>query len=379
LFDASHHEARIACEVKDFDPVALLGKREARRMDRYTQFAVCAASQALADARLEVTPANRDRIGAMVGTGIGGISTIVAEHNVMRDKGPTRVSPFLVPMMLPDSSGGQIAIAFGMRGPNVAVTAACASGTNSIGEAVETIRRGAADVMLGGGAEAAIVDLAIAGFASMGALSRRNDDPRRASRPFDKHRDGFVSGEGAAILVLENEAHARQRGARIYAEVAGYGVTNDGYHISAPLENGEGAVACMRMALADAGLQPSDIDYLNAHGTSTPLNDRSETAAVKTVFGEGAYDLPISSTKSMTGHLLGAAGGLEALLCVKALCTGVLPPTINYEVPDPDCDLDYVPNSARETNPRAVMSNSFGFGGHNACLIFRRWENNSSG
>jgi 3-oxoacyl-[acyl-carrier-protein] synthase II len=376
LYAAEKHEVRIACEVKDFDPVALLGRREARRMDRFTQFAVAAAGQALADAKLAITEANRQRVGVLVGTGIGGLGTVLAEHNLMHEKGPTRVSPFLVPMMLPDSAGGQIAIQFGMRGPNLAVTSACATGTNAVGEAAETIRRGAADAMLAGGAEAAIVELAMAGFASMGALSRRNHDPQRASRPFDKDRDGFVAGEGAAVLVLESETHARARGAPIYAEVLGYGVTNDAYHVSAPLENGEGAVACMRMALAHAGLQPQAINYLNAHGTSTPLNDKSETAAVKTVFGESAYDLPISSTKSMTGHLLGAAGGLEALLCVKALLTGILPPTINYETPDPECDLDYVPNTPRRTDPRIAMSNSFGFGGHNACLIVGKWSDN---
>lgn len=377
-FDASQHEVKIACEVKDFDPVAAFGRREARRMDRFTQFAVAAAGQALADAQITVTDSNRHRIGALVGTGVGGIGTMLAEYHVMLDKGPTRVGPFLVPMMLPDTAGGQIAIVFGLRGPNLAVISACASGSNAIGEAVETIRRGAADVMLAGGAEAAIVDLAMAGFASMGALSKRNYDPQCASRPFDKDRDGFVCGEGAGILVLESEAHARMRGARVYAEALGYGITNDAHHISAPLENGEGAVACMQMALADAGLTPHQIDYLNAHGTSTPLNDKSETAAVKTVFGEHAYDIPVSSTKSMTGHLLGAAGGLEAMLCVKVLTTGIVPPTINYETPDPECDLDYVPNAARQVNPRIVMSNSFGFGGHNACLIIGQWSNHSS-
>jgi len=276
--------------------------------------------------------------------------------------------------MLPDAAGGQIAIMFGMRGPNLGMNAACASGSNTIGEAAEVIRRGAADVMIAGGAEAAIIPIAIAGFAVMGALSSRNDDPPRASRPFDKHRDGFVAGEGAGVLVLESEAHAKARGAKIYGEVVGYGITNDAHHVSAPLENGAGAVECMKLALKQAGLGPKDVDYLNAHGTSTPLNDKSETAAVKTVFGEAAYDLAISSTKSMTGHLLGAAGGLEAMFAVKALCESVMPPTINYETPDPECDLDYVPNQARRKTLRRVMSNSFGFGGHNACLIFSRYE-----
>jgi 3-oxoacyl-[acyl-carrier-protein] synthase II len=347
-------------------------------MDRFTQFALAAAGQALQDACLTVSDANRHRIGALVGSGEGGLGTILAEHAVLRERGPERVSPFLVPMMLPDAAGGQIAITFGLRGPNLAVTSACATGTNALGEAAATIRRGAADVMLAGGAEAVIVELAMAGFASMGALSRRNGDPEAASRPFDKDRDGFVAGEGAGVLVLESAEHARARGARVYAEVLGYGVTNDAYHVAAPLENGEGAVACMRMALEDAGLEPAEVDYLNAHGTSTQLNDRSETAAVKTVFGEAAYDLPISSTKSMTGHLLGAAGGLEALLCVKALTTGLLPPTINYQTPDPACDLDYVPNEPRRADPRVVMSNSFGFGGHNACVILGRHEDHTA-
>jgi len=374
LFDASEHEARIAGEVKGFDAAALFGRKEARRMDRYTQFAAAVTQEALRDAGLTIDEHNRDRIGVYIGTGIGGIGTLMAEVEVYRAKGPRKVSPFLVPMMLPDAAGGQIAIMFGMRGPNLGMNSACASGSNTIGEAVEVIRRGGADVMIAGGAEAAIIPIALAGFAVMGALSTRNDDPPRASRPFDKHRDGFVAGEGAGVLVLESEAHAQARGAKIYGEVVGYGITNDAHHVSAPLENGAGAVECMTLALQQAGLAPKDIDYLNAHGTSTPLNDKSETAAVKTVFGEAAYDLAISSTKSMTGHLLGAAGGLEAVFSVKALCESLLPPTINYETPDPECDLDYVPNQARPKAARRVMSNSFGFGGHNACLIFSRYE-----
>jgi 3-oxoacyl-[acyl-carrier-protein] synthase II len=369
LFDASNFETRFAAEVKGFDPLALFGRKEARRMDRYTQFAVAATQQALADAKLEINDANRDRIGVYIGTGIGGIGTLIAEVEVFREKGPRRVSPFLVPMMLPDTAGGQVAIMFGMRGPNLGINAACATGSNTIGEAAEVIRRGSADVMIAGGAEAAIIPVAVAGFNVMGATSTRNDAPERASRPFDKNRDGFVVGEGGAVLVLESEEHARARGARIYGEVLGYGITNDAFHISAPLENGAGAVACMRLALKQAELKPEDIDYLNAHGTSTPLNDKSETAAVKTVFGEKAYDLPISSTKSMHGHLLGAAGALEAILCIKTLIESLLPPTINYETPDPECDLDYVPNQARKKTVRRVMSNSFGFGGHNACLV----------
>jgi len=373
LFDAKELETRFAAEVKGFDPMALFGRKEGRRMDRYTQFAVAATQEALAHAQLDITDTNRDRIGVYLGTGIGGIGTILAEADVFREKGPRRVSPFLVPMMLPDTAGGQIAIMFGMRGPNLGLNSACATGSNTIGEAAEAIRRGAADVMIAGGAEAGIVPLAVAGFNVMGAASTRNDAPEKASRPFDKNRDGFVIGEGGAVLVLESEAHAAERGATIYGEVLGYGITNDAHHISAPLENGLGAVACMRLALRQARLKPEDIDYLNAHGTSTPLNDKSETAAVKIVFGEKAYDLPISSTKSMTGHLLGAAGALEAIFCVKALLASLLPPTINYETPDPECDLDYVPNQSRRKAVRRVMSNSFGFGGHNACLILGQY------
>ena len=347
-------------------------------MDRYTQFAAAATQEALRDAGLSVTEANREHIGVLIGTGIGGIGTLNVEQEVLLTKGPRRVSPFLVPMMLPDSAGGQVAIMFGMRGPNLGLSSACASGTNAVGEAFEMIRAGRADVMLAGGAEAAVVPVAVAGFNSMNAISRRNDAPAAASRPFDKDRDGFVIGEGGAILVLESEAHARARGARIYGQVLGYGLSNDAHHISAPLEDGAGAAACMQMALRQAGLAPRAIDYLNAHGTSTALNDKSETTAVKAVFGESAYDLPISSTKSMTGHLLGAAGAVEAVICVKVLTDGQLPPTINHETPDPDCDLDYVPNRKRAKAARTVMSNSFGFGGHNACLILGRYEADSA-
>jgi 3-oxoacyl-[acyl-carrier-protein] synthase II len=373
LFDARDFVTRFAAEVKSFDPVALFGRKEARRMDRYTQFAVAATKEALADAHLEINDENRERVGVYIGTGIGGISTLLAEVEVFREKGPRRVSPFLVPMMLPDTAGAQVSILFGMRGPNLGINAACATGSNTIGEAAEVIRRGAADVMLAGGAEAGIVPLAVAGFSVMGATSTRNDAPEKASRPFDKDRDGFVVGEGGAVVVLESEEYAKARGAHMYGEVLGYGITNDAYHISAPLENGAGAVTCMRLALKQAQLKPEDIDYLNAHGTSTPINDKSETAAVKTVFGEKAYDLAISSTKSMTGHLLGAAGALEAIFCVKALLHAILPPTINYETPDPECDLDYVPNQRREKKVRRVMSNSFGFGGHNACLVLGQY------
>ncbi|MEK7311230.1 MAG: beta-ketoacyl-ACP synthase II [Chloroflexota bacterium] len=369
-FDASHHETKFAAEVKGFDPEAALGRKDARHMDRFVQFAVVATQQAIADAKLEINDSNRDRIGSIIGTGIGGVGTLVSESETLREKGPRRISPFLIPMILPDTAPGQVAINFGIRGPNLAVTSACATGTNAVGEAYKMIQRGAADVMVCGGAESCLIGVVMAGFNAMTALSTRNDDPQRASRPFDKNRDGFVAGEGSAILILESEAHAKARGARIYAEVLGYGLTNDAYHISAPAENGAGAAKCMKLALDDAGLQPEQIDYLNAHGTSTQLNDKSETAAVKTVFGEAAYNLSISSTKSMHGHLLGAAGAMEAVICVKALQHGIMPPTINYETPDPLCDLDYVPNAARPKPLRTVMSNSFGFGGHNASIIF---------
>ncbi len=369
-FDASGFETRFAAEVKNFDPVALFGRKDARRMDRFTQFAVAAAGQALADAKLEITSENARRIGCVFGTGIGGIGTLLAEAEVMRSKGVARVSPFLVPMMLPDTAPGQIAIQFGLRGPNMAVVTACASSANAIGEATEMIRRGAADVMVSGGAEAGIVPLALAGFNVMQAVSRRNDAPQKASRPFDRNRDGFVLGEGGAALVVESLEHAQARGAHIYATVLGYGASADAYHVTAPQETGEGAMLAMQAALKQAALEPADLGYLNAHGTSTQLNDKSETRAIKQVFGEAAYRVPISSTKSMTGHLLGAAGALEAIICVKALVHGILPATINYETPDPECDLDYVPNTARHQRIKTAMSNSFGFGGHNACLIF---------
>lgn len=377
-FDASQHETKFAAEVKGFDPEAVLGRKDARRMDRFVQFAVVATDQALKDSKLEINDSNRDRIGALIGTAIGGMITLANETEIMREKGPRRVSPFLIPMILPDMAAGQVAIHFGMRGPNLAVTSACATGTNALGEAVHIIQRGGADVMIAGGSEAALTSLIMAGFNVITAISTRNDDPARASRPFDKNRDGFVAGEGCGIVVLESEEHAMARGAHIYGEVLGYGITNDAYHVSAPAENGAGAARCMQMALEDAGLTPKQIDYLNAHGTSTQLNDKSETAAVKTVFGEAAYDLPISSTKSMHGHLLGAAGAVEAIICLKALEAGVIPPTINYETPDPACDLDYVPNIARPKALKTIMSNSFGFGGHNGSIIFGKTGSNGS-
>ena len=373
-FDASNHKTKFAAEVKGFDPVALFGAREARKMDRFTQFAVAAAMEAMTQAHLTIDDSNRDHIGILIGTGIGGIATMLDNYDVLQERGPERVSPFLIPMMISDSAAGILAIRTGARGPNMALATACATGTNALGEAASMIRRGAADVMLVGSSEAAIVPLAMAGMNVMTALSTRNDEPQRASRPFDKNRDGFLMGEGAGMLVLESLESAQARGAKILCEFVGYGASDDAYHISAPAENGAGAAISMQLALEDAGLKVEDIEYINAHGTSTQLNDKSETAAIKTVFGEQAYKVPISSTKSMTGHLLGASGSLEAVFCAKVLNEDILPPTINYETPDPVCDLDYVPNQLRKAAPRHVMSNSFGFGGHNATLIMSRFE-----
>jgi 3-oxoacyl-[acyl-carrier-protein] synthase II len=374
-FDATPFKTKFACEVKGFDPIAVVGRKDARRMDRFTQLAVASAKQALEDSGLKVTPDNADRIGVMLGTGIGGISTIVSQVEEMIAKGPDRVSPFLVPMMLPDTASGQIAIQFGLNGPNLCPVSACATGSNALGEAGAWIRCGMADVVLAGGTESAIIPIALSGFNNMTAISTRNDAPEKASRPFDKDRDGFVVGEGSGVLVLEELEHAKARGAHIYAELIGYGSTADAYHITAPEENGAGAAMAMKMALNQAGLKPNQIDYINAHGTSTPLNDKSETAAIKQVFGEAAYDVPISSTKSMTGHLLGAAGAVEGVISVKVINAGIIPPTINYETPDPECDLDYVPNVPRRKLVNTVMSNSFGFGGHNAVVIFGRYQN----
>ena len=371
-FDASDLPVRIAAEVKGFVPTVVFGRRDARRMDRFSQFAVASAGQALDDAGLIVTEGNAHRIGVVIGSGIGGIISVLKQAEILRTRGPNRVSPLLIPMMLSDTAAGQAAIVYGLKGPNFAVISACATGANAIGEAAEVIRRGAADAMVAGGAEAAIVPLAFAGFSAMQAVSTRNDEPERASRPFDAARDGFVMGEGGGAVVLESESHARARGARIYAEVGGYGTTADAYHITAPEKSGEGAARAMQTALDQSGLAPEQIGYVNAHGTGTVLNDKGETAAIKTVFGDYAYQLPISSTKSMIGHLLGGAGAVEAIVTVLALTEGVLPPTINYEHPDPECDLDYVPNQARRTVVDAAMSNSFGFGGHNACLVLKR-------
>ncbi len=373
-FDVSDHKTTFAAEVKGFDADELFGRRDARRMDRYSQFALATALQAVDDADLQINDENRDRIGVLIGTGIGGIGTLLEQEAVMRERDASRVSPFLIPMMLADTAPGMIAINLGLRGPNMSVVTACATGSNALGEAAEIIRRGSADVMIAGGAEAAIVKLTMAGMNSMGALSTRNDDPMKASRPFDANRDGFLMGEGAGVLILESLEHAQARGANILAEISGYGTTDDAYHISAPAEDGAGAALCMQIALENARLTVDDIHYINAHGTSTKLNDRGETAAIKTVFGERAYQIPVSSTKSMTGHLLGASGALEALICTKIINEGIIPPTINYETPDPECDLDYVPNQAREAQVQHALSNSFGFGGHNATLIISRYE-----
>ena len=374
LFDPTGYESQVAGEVPDFDPSAYMDRKDARRADRFTQFAIVAAEEALRQARYEPDRADGTDFAVVVGTAIGGITTLMAEYDTLLAKGPGRVSPFLMPMMLPDMSSGQLSIRLGAKAVNYALVSACASGADSIGEAANIIRRGDAEIAVAGGTEAAITPISIAGFAAAKALTTANDDPARASKPFDARRDGFVLGEGAGILVLESEDHALARGATILGELAGYGATSDAFHITQPDENGEGATRAMRKALADAGLVSDDIDYVNAHGTSTPMNDKLETLALKKVFGEYAYELPVSSTKSMTGHLLGAAGAVEAAVCILAMQNGIIPPTANYETPDPDCDLDYVPNVARSASLEAVMTNSLGFGGHNASLIFRKYR-----
>jgi len=373
-FDASNHKTKFAAEVKGFDPVALFGTRDARKMDRFTQFATAASLEALEHSGLQIDDSNRDRVGILIGTGIGGIGTTIEQYEILKERGPDRISPFLIPMMISDSAAGNLAIRFGVRGPNMSLATACASGTNSVGEAAEMIRRGVADVMVAGASEAAIQPLTMAGMNVMTALSTRNEEPERASRPFDKDREGFLMGEGSAVLILESLEYAQARGANILCEFTGYGTSDDAYHISAPAENGAGAAISMNLALESGGFKPEDIQYINAHGTSTQLNDKSETAAIKTVFGEHAYKLAVSSTKSMTGHLLGASGALEALIAALAVMDQTLPPTINYETPDPNCDLDYVPNHPRKTKVDNVMSNSFGFGGHNATVIISRYQ-----
>jgi len=377
-FDPRDLTVRIAGEVRDFDARALFGNKEARRMDRVTQLAMAATLQALEQARLDMSAEDPYEVGCLIGSGVGGIETLLEGARIGNEKGLKFVSPLLVPMMLTDSPVGRVAIEFNFRGPNMSISTACATGNNAIGEAAEMIRRGAADVMICGSTEAAIVPLAVASFANMGALSSRNDDPATASRPFDRDRDGFVIAEGAAILVLEGLDHALRRGAPILAELLGYATTDDAYHVTAPMENGEGAQAAMRKALRNANLTINDIDYINAHGTSTPLNDAAETRAIKAVFGERAYSVKISSVKGATGHMLGAAGSVEAVFSVQSLLHDFVPPTINYHTPDPECDLDYTPNQGVAQTVRYVMSNSFGFGGHNAVLIFGKYTGNGS-
>lgn len=373
-FDASNYDTQIAAEVKDFDPNTYIDKKEAKRMDRFTQFAVAASKLAVEDAALNVDEVDADRFGVVLGSGIGGIETLEREQEKLMTKGPGRVSPFFIPMMISNIGAGQVSMTFGAKGPNTTVVTACASSTNSIGEAFRIIQRGDADIMITGGAEASITPLSIAGFCSMKAMSTRNDDPTAASRPFDKDRDGFVMGEGAGILILEELEHAIKRGAHIYGEVVGYGMSADAYHITTPAPEGEGAARSMKNALKDANIAPEDIDYINAHGTSTPYNDKFETMAIKSLFGDHANKLAVSSTKSMTGHLLGAAGAIEAIACIMAINDSFIPPTINYTTPDPECDLDYVPNKGRERNVRYTLSNSLGFGGHNATIIMKKYE-----
>lgn len=373
-FDTSAYEVRIACHVNDFSSAPIIDFKDARRMARFTQFAVVAAHEALADARLTIDADLAPRVGVIVGSAIGGVDAFIEAVHVNDQKGPRRVSPFAIPMLMSNAASGQVAIASGARGPNFSPASACASGTNALGEAWETIRRGDADVMLAGGSETPIVDMAFAALSNMGALSKRNDEPTRASRPFDATRDGFVAGEGAGMLVLERLENALARHATIYAEMVGYGATADAYHITAPAEGGEGAARAMSIALQKGGLSACDVDYINAHGTSTPLNDAAETQAIKTVFGKQAYHIPISSTKSMVGHLMGAAGAVEAIATVLSIRDSIIHPTINYENVDPVCDLDYVPGKSRKVQVRAAISNSFGFGGHNACVAFRRFE-----
>lgn len=371
-FDASALRCRIAGEVRDFDVTAYLPEKEARRFDRFCHFALAAATEAVRQAGISAASEDPTRVGVLVSSGVGGLGSMEESVRVLVERGPNRLSPLTVPIMIPDMASGMLSIQFGFSGPNLAVVTACASATHSIGEAVWMIRRGDADVMLAGGSEAGLVAVGIGGFASMRALSTRNDDPQHASRPFDRDRDGFVPAEGAGVLVLEGLEHAQARGAQILAEVVGYGLSGDAYHITAPDPEGKGAARSVRNALAQAGVAPEALSYINAHGTSTPLNDRMETVALKAALGPAAYRIPISSTKSMTGHALGAAGGLESVACIQALRHNVIPGTMNYETPDPDCDLDYVPNACRELPVELALNVSFGFGGHNAALLFKK-------
>lgn len=373
-FDPTGYGCQIAAEVKDFDPLSWIDKKEIRKMDTFVQYAIAAGLLAVEDAQLKVTDGRRDRFGVLVGTGMGGIPMLVEQYTVLMEKGPDRVSPFFIPGIIPNMASGRLSMLLGAKGPNSCVSTACATGNHAIGDSFHIIQRGEADIMLAGGTEAVIAPLCIAGFTNCKALSTRNDEPERASRPFDKERDGFVMGEGAAVLILEALEHARDRGATIYAEVIGYGRSGDAYHITAPAPEGEGAVQSMQGALRDAGLSPEAVDYINAHGTSTPYNDANETLAIKRVLGERAYRIAVSSIKSMVGHTLGAAGAMEAAATVLSLKHGIVPPTINYEHPDPECDLDYVPNKARELPIQVALNNSFGFGGTNATTVFRRYS-----
>jgi 3-oxoacyl-[acyl-carrier-protein] synthase II len=373
-FDPTGFDTQIAAEVKDFAPENFMDKKEIRRMDIFIQYAMAAAAMALEDAQLKISPANADRVGVVVGAGLGGLTTIETFHKVLLEKGPSRISPFFIPMLIVNEAPGQISMRFGAKGPNTSIVTACATGNHNIGDAWRIIQRGDADAVIAGGVEATITPLAVGGFNAMKALSTRNDEPEKASRPFDKDRDGFVIGEGSGIIILEELQKALERGAKIYGEIIGYGLTGDAYHITAPAPEGEGAARCMAMALKSAGIEPEEVDYINAHGTSTDYNDLYETVAIKTVFKEHAKKLPVSSTKSMIGHLLGGAGGVEAIFTLLTIYRGIIPPTINYQTPDPACDLDYVPNVARKANVRVALSNSFGFGGTNAVLVFKKFE-----
>ncbi len=372
-FDASEYACQIAAEVKDFDATQYIDKKEAKRMDLFVQYAVAGAKMAVEDAGLSMENENPERVGCVLGSGIGGIETTCEQHARLLEKGPGKVSPFMIPMMISNMAVGQVSIMFCCKGVNLTTVSACASGTDAIGQAFLAIQRDDADVMITGGAEATVTPISLAGFSSMKALSTRNDDPQHACCPFDAERDGFIMGEGSGIMVLEELEHAKARGAHIIAEIVGYGSSNDAYHMTAPAPDGEGGARCMALAVKNAGIKPEEVDYINAHGTSTPYNDKYETAAIKTVFGEHAYKLAVSSTKSMTGHMLGAAGGIEGIITAMALEEGYLPATINYRNPDPECDLDYVPNQGRKAELTYALSNSLGFGGHNASIVLKKY------
>lgn len=374
LFDTTGFETKIAGEVKGFDPANYIDRKNVRRMDRFAQLSVAASLQALKQSGIQINSTNQDNIGIVIGSGIGGLTTLFEQTKILIEKGPDRVSPFLIPMMIADIAAAQVSIVLGVRGPNLCTTSACSSGSDAIGAAYEIIKRGDAQVMIAGGSEAIINPVGISAFNALRAISTRNDAPQQASRPFDAERDGFVVGEGSTVLILEDLRIARERGANILAEIIGYGASADAFHVTQPLEGGEGAAKAMQMALRKAGLAPNQIDYINAHGTSTLLNDRTETKAIKAVFGEDAHRVPISSTKSMMGHLIGSAGSVEAAICVMVIQHGIIPPTINLTHPDPECDLDYVPNIARQVKVTTAMTNSFGFGGHNSVLIFRHYS-----